>query len=169
MLMLILKTMKYLSLSLLCILILLTSSHCDNEVVSPYGHLKLTVTYPEVVHEADTFYYVPVAGVGSEARLYDKDAYCLGYRDAMADVAWIDGKPTGSIYALNVDDKGEALFKDIPAGDYYLVIYTRKWTRYSEKYIEVIGGDTLELSKNFTASGSFDEGLEPWDYKILEN
>jgi hypothetical protein len=161
--------MKYLSLSLLSISILLISSHCDNEVVSPYGHLKLTVTYPEVVHEADTFYYIPVPGVGSEARLYDKDAHCLGYRDAMIDVAWIDGNPTGSLYVLKIDDRGEALFKDILAGEYYLVIYTRKWTRYSEKYIEVKGGDTLKLSKDFTASGSFDEGLEPWDYEIHPN
>jgi len=107
------------------------------------------VTYPEVVHEADTFYFVPVPGVGSEARLYDKDAHCPGYRDAMIDIAWIDGEPSGSIYALQVDDEGEALFKDIPTGDYYLVIYTRKWLRYSEKYFEVTGSDTLRLSKNY--------------------
>ena len=156
--------MKYLSLSLLIILLLLTSSQCDREVVSPYGHLKLTVTYPEVVHEVDTFYFISVPGVGSEARLYDKDAYCLGYRDAMIDVAWIDGEPTGSKYVLKIDDGGEALFKDILAGEYYLVIYTRKWLRYSEKYIEVKGRDTLKLSKDFTSDLAFYEGLEPWDY-----
>jgi len=162
--MLILKTMKYLSLSLLSILILLTSSHCDNEVVSPYGHLKLTVTYPEVVHEADTFYYVPVPGVGSEARLYDKDAQCLGYRDAKLDVAWVDDKAVASKYTKLSNETGEALFKDIPSGEYYLVVFTRKWLRYSEKYIEVKGGDTLRLSKDFTSDLAFYEGLEPWDY-----
>ena len=58
------------------------------------------------------------------------------------------------------------MFKDILAGKYYLVIYTKQWLRYSEKYIEVKGGDTLKLSKDFTASSSFYEDLEPWDYKI---
>ncbi len=161
--------MKYLSLSLLSILIILTSSHCDNEVVSPYGHLKLTVTYPEVVHEPDTFHFIPVPGVGSEARLYDKDAHCLGYRDAMIDVAWIDGKPTASKFVLKIDEGGEALFKDILAGEYYLVIYTRQWYRYSEKYIEVKGGETLKLSKDFTCDLTFYEDLEPWDHEMPVN
>ncbi len=84
----------------------------------------------------------------------------------MADVAWIDGEPTGSNYVLKIDDGGGALFKDILAGEYYLVIYTRKWLRYSETYIEVKGVDTLRLSKDFTSDLAFYEGLEPWDYII---
>ena len=158
--------MKYLSLSLLSISILLTSSHCDNEVASPYGQLKLTVTYPEVVHEADTFYYVPAPGVGAEARLYDKDAQCLGYRDAKLDVAWVDDKAVASKYTKLSNETGEALFKDIPSGEYYLVVFTRQLSKYTEKYIEVSGGDTLKLVKNFTPDLTYWEDLEPWDHEV---
>ncbi|RLD31399.1 MAG: hypothetical protein DRI83_12475 [Bacteroidetes bacterium] len=160
--------MKQIALTVLCIIILLTSSGCEKE--SQIGHLKITVTYPEAVVIPDQpTYFIQVPGVGAEVRLYDKDAQCWGYRDAMIDVAWIDGKPTGSKYALRSDEKGEVLFKDIPAGEYYLVVFARQLVKYTEKYIEVNGGDTLKLTKNFTSSGSFFKDLEPWDYEVPEN
>ena len=161
--------MKHLSLTVLCITILLTSSQCDNEVDLPYGHLKLTVSYPEVVVENDTFYFIQVPGVGAEARLYDKDAKCMGYRDAMLDVAWIGDDPASSKYVQLSNEQGEVLFKDIPVGEYYFVVYARQWSKYTEKYIEVNGGDTLKLIKNFTADLTFYEDLEPWDYEVPAN
>ena len=45
------------------------------------------------------------------------------------------------------------MFEDIPPERYYLVIFARQLTKYSEKYIEVIGGDTLKLLKRFTRDG----------------
>ncbi len=158
--------MKYLSISLLSISILLTSSQCDNEVVSPYGQLKLNVTFPEVVHEADTFYYVPVPGGGAEARLYDKEAICLGYKDAMLNLVKIGGQYASSMYLLVSNEQGEVLFNDIPSGDYYLVVFTRQLSKYTEKYIEVKGGDTLKLVKNFTPDLTYWEDLEPWDHEV---
>ena len=155
-----------------CIMLLLTIalilSGCEEEPAN--GHLKVTVTYPEAVVVPDQItYFVQVPGVGAEARLYDKDAQCWGYRDAMIDVAWIEGKPTGSKYALRSDEKGEVLFKDIPTGEYYLVVYARQLTKYTEKYIEVYSGDTLKLTKNFTDDLGFFKDLEPWDYEVPEN
>lgn len=156
--------MRHLSLSVLCITILLTSSQCENEVVPPYGHLKLTVSYPELVVENDTFYFIQVPGVGAMARLYDKDAQCLGFRDAKIDVAWIGDDATYAKHTQAINEIGEALFKDIPVGEYYLVVFTGQWYRYTEKYIKVTGGDTLNLTKDFTADLTFDKDLEPWDY-----
>jgi len=158
--------MKYLSLSLLSISLLLTSSQCDKEVVSTYGHLKLAVTYPEVVHEADTFYYVPTPGVGAEVRLYDKEAVCLGYKDAMLNLVKIGGQYSTSMYLLVSNEKGEVLFTDIPIGEYYLIVFARQLSKYTEKYIEVNGGDTLKLVKNFTPDLTYWENLEPWDHEV---
>jgi hypothetical protein len=158
--------MRHLSLSVLCTTLLLTSSQCDNEVVPTDGHLKLTVSYPELVVENDTFYFIQVPGVGAEARLYDKDAKCDGYRDAKIDVAWIGNDATYAKYTQVINEIGEALFNDIPADEYYLVIFTGQWYRYTEKYIKVNGGDTLNLTKDFTADLTFDKSLEPWDYVI---
>ena len=158
--------MRHITLTVLCVTILLTSSQCENETDPPNGHLKLVVTYPEVVHEADTFYYVPAPGVGAEARLYDKDAQCLGYRDAKLDVAWVDDKAVASKYTKLSNETGEALFKDIPSGGYYLVVFTRQLSKYTEKYIEVSGGDTLKLVKNFTPDLTYWEDLEPWDHEV---
>ena len=158
--------MKQLALTVLCFIILLTSSECDNEADPPIGHLKLTVTYPEAVVENDSLYFIQVPGVGAEVRLYDKDAQCTGYRDAKIDVAWIEGKPVGSKYVQLSNEMGEILFNDIPAGEYYLVVYARQLSKYTEKYIEVNGGDTLKLTKNFTDDLTFYEDLEPWDHKV---
>jgi len=79
--------MKYLSIAALGIIFLLTSTGCEKE--SPFGHLKVTVNYPEAVVVPDQpTYFITVPGVGAEVRLYDKDAHCLGIRDARIDVAW---------------------------------------------------------------------------------
>ena len=160
--------MKQTALTVLCIIILLVSSGCEKE--SPTGHLKITVTYPEaVVIPDEPTYFIQVPGVGAEVRLYDKDAQCWGYRDAMIDAAWIDGNPTSSKYAQLSNERGEVLFKGIPADEYYLVVYARQLTKYTEKYIEVNSSDTLELIKNFTDDLGFFKDLEPWDYEVPEN
>ena len=156
--------MKQLTLSVLCFIILLTTFECDNEADPPIGHLKLTVTYPEAVVENDSLYFIQVPGVGAVARLYDKDARCNGYLDARVGVAWIGDKAAVWKYVQLSNETGEILFNDIPAGEYYLLVYARQLSKYTEKYIEVKGGDTLELAKDFTASGTFYEDLEPWDY-----
>ncbi len=155
----------FISLLLTTIIIL---SGCEKDP-DPNGHLKLTVTYPEAVVVPDQLtYFIPAPAEGAEARLYDKDAQCWGIRDARIDVAWIEGKPTGSKYALRSDEKGEVVFNDIPAGEYYLVVYARELYKYTEKYIEVKGGDTLKLTKDFTPAAQFTNDLEPWDYEMPE-
>ena len=163
--------MKQFTLTVLCFIILLTSSECDNEAdpPPPIGHLKLTVTYPEVVIENDTMYWIQVPGVGAEARLYNKDARCIGYKDVGFGIAYIGDKSVQCKYVLHVNEKGEIILKDILAGEYYLTVYARQLYKYTEKYIEVAVGDTLKLIKNFTASGSFFKDLEPWDYEMPEN
>ena len=161
--------MKQLALTVLCVAILLTSSQCDNEADPPNGHLKLTVTYPEAVVENDSLYFIQVPGVGAIARLYDKDARCKGYLDAKLDIAFIGDQPVISIYEQLSNEMGEVLFKDIPAGEYYLVVYARQLYKYTEKYIEVNSGDTLKLTKNFTDDLTFYEDLEPWDHEVPSN
>ena len=156
--------MRLFTFTVLCVTILLTSSQCDNEVVPPYGYLKLTVTYPEIIIESDTVYWISVTGVGAEVRLYDQDAICLGYKDAMLNLVKIGGEYAMSEYQLVSNEKGEVLFSDIPSGKYFLIVFARKLDRYTEKYIEVRGGDTLKLTKVFTPDSRFLNGLEPWDY-----
>ena len=158
--------MKQITLIVLCFIILLTSSDCDNENEPdpPIGHLKLTVTYPEAVVENGTIYWIQVPGVGAVARLYDKDARCIGYKDAGFGIAYIGGNSIQCQYVLSANEKGEILFKDIQAGDYYLTVYAREISKYTQKWIEVPFGDTLKLAKDFTASLTFYEDLEPWDY-----
>jgi len=56
----------------------------------------------------------------------------------------------------------------IPAEGYYLVIFARQLTKYTEKYIELIGGDTLKLMKKFTPDGAYHNKLEPWDHEVLD-
>lgn len=161
--------MKHLSLTVLCITILLTSSECRKEPVPLIGHLKLTVTYPEAVVENGMLYFIQVPGVGAEVSLYDKDAICKGYKDAMLGIAWLTDKYVSPEYKQWSNEKGEVLFKDIPVGEYFLIVYARQWSKYTEKYIEVIGGDTLKLTKNFTSDLAFYEDLEPWDYEVPAN
>lgn len=158
--------MRLLTLTALCGIILLTSSHCENKSDPPNGHLKLAVTYPEAVVENDTIYWIQVPGVGAEVRLYDGEARCDGYRDAKIDVAWIGNDATYSLYTKVSNEEGEVIFKDIPAGEYYLIVYAGKLYKYSEKYIELIGGDTLSLSKDFSPELAFVKDLEPWDYEM---
>ena len=160
--------MRHLNLAVFCLTFLLTSSECTNENEADpeptFGHLKLTVTYPEMVIESDTMYWFQVPGVGAVARLYDEDARCKGYKDAMLDVVWIGDNFATSKYRLYSNENGEILFTDIPSGKYFLIVYARQLYKYTEKYIEVKGGDTLKLTKVFTPDLSFVKDLEPWDY-----
>ena len=161
--------MKPTTLLVLSIAILLTSSECGQELDPPVGNLKLTVTYPEVVIENDTMYWIQVPGVGAEARLYNKDARCIGYKDVGFGIAYIGDKSVQCKYVLHVNEKGEIFLKDILAGEYYLTVYARQLYKYTEKYIEVAVGDTLKLTKDFTPSLSFFKDLEPWDYEMPAN
>ncbi len=155
--------MKHLTITVLCLIVLFAGSGCEKDP-DPNGHLKVTVTYPDVIIESDTVYWIQVPGVGAEVRLYDKDAICLGYKDAMLNLVKIEGQYETSLYAQRTNEKGETLFKDIPSGEYYLIVYAKQASSYTEKYIEVNGGDTLKLTKVFSPNASFHEDLEPWDY-----
>jgi len=161
--------MRHILLIILCAAILSMSSQCENEAVSQNGHLKLTVMYPEVIIESDTVYWIQVPGVGAEVRLYDKDAICLGYKDAKLNLVMIGDEYSMSDYLLVTDENGEVLFKDIPAEEYFLIVYARLRSTYTEKYIELSGGDTLKLTKIFSPSAKFYEDLEPWDYEVPVN
>lgn len=144
-----------------------TLSGCEKEPTN--GHLKVTVTYPEAVVIPDqTTYFIPAPAEGVEVRLYEKDAQCLGIRDARIDVAWIGDDPVYSLYSQVSSKMGEVVFNDLPAGEYYLVIFARQLYKYTEKYIEVMGGDTLKLKKDFTPAAQFTNDLEPWDYEMPE-
>ncbi|RLD93069.1 MAG: hypothetical protein DRJ13_15965 [Bacteroidetes bacterium] len=128
------------------------------------------MTYPEAVVEPDQpLSFIQVPANGAEVRLYDKDAQCWGIRDARSGVAWIDSKPTASICTQKTNEKGEALFNDLPAGEYYLVIYAKQLYKYTEKYVDVYSGDTLKLTKDFTADLGYSNDLEPWDYVMPVN
>ena len=160
--------MRNATLAIIFASVLFTSTQCES-ADAPYGHVKVIVNYPETVIENGTITRIQVPGVGAEVRLYDKDAQCWGIRDARIDVAWIDGEPVGSIYAHFSNENGEVLFGDIPTGEYYLVVFAKQLSKYTEKYIEVVGRDTLKLLKNFTDDGAFYNKLEPWDYEVPEN
>ena len=56
----------------------------------------------------------------------------------------MDNEPVASKYVQRSNEKGEVLFEDIPAEGYYLVIFARQLTKYTEKYIELIGGGYFE-------------------------
>lgn len=160
--------MKQIVYTVLCVIILLISSSCEKD--SPVGHLKITVTYPEAVVIPDQpTYFIQVPAAGAVARMYDKAAQCLGIRDARIDVAWIDGDAVFSLYRQTTNENGEVLFNDIPVGEYYIVVFAGELYKYTEKYIEVISGDTLKLAKDFTPAAHFTNGLEPWDYVMPTN
>ncbi len=143
---------------------ILILSGCEKE---PFvGHLKLTVTYPEAVVDDGTISFVPVPGNGAGVCLYDKESRCLGYRDAMLDIAWLEDKYVSPKYKLISNEAGEVLFKNIPTGEYYLVVFAGQLAKYSEKNILVLSGDTLMLSKKFTADIAINKDLEPWDYEV---
>ena len=163
--------MRKITVIILSFVILLTSSECDNEPdppVSTIGHLKLTVTYPEAVIDENGLFagYTQVPGVGAEARLYNKDSRCIGYKDAGFGIAYIGAKLIQCRYINRSNEKGEISFSNIQAGEYYLTVYARQLYRYTQKYIEVPLGDTLSLIKNFTNAGHYFLDLEPWDYEM---
>jgi hypothetical protein len=160
--------MKQFAITIICLLVVLTSSQCEK--VTPTGHLKVAVTYPEAVVIPDQqTYFIQVPADGAEVRLYDKDAICLGYKDAMLNLVKNDGQYETSLYAQRTNEKGEVLFENIPTGEYFLIVYARSLYKYTEKYIEVKGVDTLKLSKDFTPAAQFTNDLEPWDYEMPEN
>jgi len=161
--------MRQLSFIVLYTTILFTSAQCNKESDPQNGHLEVTITYPEVVIKSDTMYWFSVPGVGAEVRLFDKDAECLGYKDARLGRALIGDELAQCKYVANPNTEGKILFEDVEAGEYYLIVYAGQLYKYSEKYIEIIGGDTLKLTKNFTPSGSFFKDLEPWDYVMTAN
>lgn len=162
--------MRQITLIALCSTIMLTSSECNTDSDPLIGHMKLMVTYPEAVVTPDQpTYFIQVPGVGAEARLYDKDAECLGYKDVGLGRALIGDELAQCKYVANSNEKGEILFADIEAGEYYLTVYARQLYKYTQKHIAVPVGDTLKLIKDFTPSGSFFEDLEPWDYEMPSN
>jgi hypothetical protein len=82
----------------------------------------------------------------------------------MLNLVKVGDQYTTSKHSLISNEKGEALFNGIPAGEYFLIVYARQLSKYTEKYIEVKGGDTLKLAKYFTEDIGYHKQLEPWDY-----
>lgn len=160
--------MKRHNLAVLGLVFLLAIFGCENE--TPNGQLIVSVTYPEaVVVPNQPTYFIQVPGVGAEVRLYDKNAICLGYKDAMLNLVKIGDEYATSKFLQVANEKGDAVFEDIPAGEYFLIVYARQITKYSEKYIEVKSGDTLMLAKDFTDDGAYYKDLEPWDHTVPQN
>lgn len=160
--------MKIISIAELGLIVLLACYGCEKQ--TPYGHLRLNVTYPEAVVVPDQqTYFIQVPGVGAEVRLYDKNAICLGYKDAMLNLVKIGDEYATSKYLEVSNEMGEVLFENIPAGEYFLIVYARQITKYTEKYIQVNSGDTLILSKDFTDDGAYYKDLEPWDHTVPSN
>ena len=165
--------MKRHSLFLITTFILLTSADCENEpepepLVSSIGNLKITITYPEaVIENGEKVGYIHVPGVGAEVSLFNNNhVKCLGYKDATLGRV-LDGEVlVQPKYTICANESGEIMFQYIQAGEYYLLVVARDLYRYSEKYINVTVGDTLELIKDFSYSGSFFKDLEPWDYDM---
>jgi len=157
--------MKQIAITVFCTIIIFTGSGCEKEPSN--GHIKLSVTYPEAVVIPDQpLSFIKVPASGAEVRLYDKEAICLGYKDAMLNLVKIGDEYSMSEYLLVSNEKGEVLFEDIPAGEYFLIVFARKLLKYTEKYIEVTGGDTLILAKDFTPDLGFSKDLEPWDHEV---
>ena len=157
--------MKQISIAGFCTIIVLPGSGCEKEPTN--GHIKVAVTYPEAVVIPDQpLSFIKVPANGAEVRLYDKDAICLGYTDALLNLVKIGDEYSMSEYLLVSNEKGEVLFEDIPAGEYFLIVFARQLYKYTEKYIEVTGGDTLILAKDFTPELAFSNDLEPWDYEV---
>ncbi len=150
--------------------IMLIFSGCKKDTDPLIGHLKLMVTYPEAVVTPDQpTYFIQVPGVGAVARLYDKDAECLGYKDAGLGRAKIGDELAPWKYVVSSNERGEILFENIEAGEFYLTVYARQLYKYTQKYIKVNSGDTLKLAKDFTVDGAYFEDLEPWDYEVPVN
>lgn len=157
--------MRRIVVTLLGLGIFLSNSQCDKSAAT--GHLKVSVTFPQaVVVPNQPVHFIQVPGVGAEVRLYNKDAVCLGYKDAMLNIVKVDGEYTTSLYNLRTNENGEVFFEHIPEGEYFLIVYAGDLYKYSEKYIKVIGGETIALNKNFTDDGAFIMKLEPWDHEV---
>ena len=133
------------------------------------GNLKITVTYSEAVIDNGTISWIQVPA-GASAKLFDKDAICLGFKDARMGIGYIGDDLVLNKFSQATDEKGEIVFIGLPAGEYFLTL-TTGWAlaKYTEKSIEVIDGETLELVKNFTEDREYYEKLEPWDYETPDN
>ena len=158
---------------LLTFAFLFLSQSCGEDPVEPeskIGHLKITVTYPDKVLGSDgsIIDYQPAPGEGVSARLYPKGTYCLGYKDAKLDIAYLEGKIVNPKYRWTSDSLGIINFSNIRSGEYYLLLFSWKLSRYTELDIEVPLADTLGLHKDFTKYGAYVRGLEPWDETMYD-
>jgi hypothetical protein len=147
----------------------LVSCDHDSKITpeSTIGHFVIQFTYPKEEWDSEgNLIWVPIPGEGVVANLFHKEAICLGYKDASIGIAKLNGEYVHPKYRLESNDKGLACFNNIQAGQYFLVVFTSQWNRYSEKYIDVPLGDTLFLRKDFTPEMYYDLKNEPWDYTI---
>jgi len=155
------KTMKTTILISVIYTIILTSSGCDNEPEpepeSIVGALHITARYQ--TNREDS-----IPDVGSYAMLFDEDARCPDYWEAIQGFAQLDGKTVSKLFYRKADENGEIPFISIIAKKYYLVVISKGMDRYTEKIIEIPKGDTLYLTKDFTNAAHLDWKLEPWDY-----
>ncbi len=133
------------------------------------GNLRIIVTYPEVVFEGGTISWKPVPAEGASAKLFDKNATCLGFKNARMGIGHIGDDIVIYKFKQISDEKGEIIFNGLPVGEYFLTLTAWDLSKYTEKYIEIIDGKTLELEKNFTEDLQFYEKLEPWDYEVPPN
>jgi hypothetical protein len=151
--------MKRFTVFLITAIILLTGSECENSpepMESSIGNLKITITYPEaVIENGEKIGYKHVPGVGAEVSLfYNNNAKCLGYKDATLGRALEGDTLVQPKYVMRANEKGEIMFQFIQAGEYYLIVVARAHYSYSEKYVQVTVGDTLELKKDFSYKSS---------------
>ena len=86
--------------------------------------------------------------------------------DAVNNVTFIGEKSYRSSYFNVADSTGDLQIKDIPIGEYHLVLRSVNNRRYSEKNIKIKIGETVDLVKNFTNDVVYDEKLEPWDHVV---
>jgi hypothetical protein len=133
------------------------------------GNLRITVTYPEAVLEGGTISWIPVPADGASAKLFEKNATCLGFKNARMGIGHIGDDIVIYKFKQVSDEKGEIVFNGLPVGEYFLTLTAWDLSKYSEKRIEIIDGETLELVKNFTEDHQFYEKLEPWDYEVPNN
>ncbi len=174
------KTKRQLRSAILIILsfvALFTTYECESETeplppepepAPAPGHLKISVTYPEpIIINGSLEGFQQVPGEEAAVILYqNKDARCLGYKDAAVGFAMDGDTVVLPKYRMWTNGDGEVFIENVEAGEYYLTIFTIQVHKYTEKYIEIPVGDTLELKKDFTPDVKFYEDLEPWDYEI---
>jgi hypothetical protein len=160
----------YLLFFLVAYLIISCDRDPDPELKSTIGHLKIYVTYPEVIIDSNGLYFGvrKVPGEGASAKVYNKNAVCLGYKDAQIGIAWLNEKYVTTNYYSDADEKGEIRLYNIQKGEYNIVLYSSELQRYSDTVVEVHTGDTLELSKDFTRYGRYVRAWEPWYETMFE-